>query len=46
MILNKFTARLASPSVFTIVFKDYDTSNYWKQKALSFDHDARLISAS
>lgn len=45
MTLNEFTAWLASSSAFTIVFEACGTSNYWKQKALSFGHDARLISA-
>jgi transposase len=45
MSLNEFTAWLASSAAFTIVFEACCTSNYWRQKALSCGHDARLVSA-
>lgn len=45
MTLNEFTAWLAKSNSLTIVFEACGTSNYWKQKAFSFGHDARLISA-
>jgi len=41
----EFTAWLASHKPATIVFEACGTSNYWKQKAISLGHDARLISA-
>ena len=45
MPANKFTEWLANSKPMTIVFEACGTSNYWKQTAISFGHDARLISA-
>ena len=45
MTPSEFTAFLANANSTTIVFEACGTSNYWKQKAISLDHDARLISA-
>ena len=45
MTLNEFADWLAQSKPCTIVFEACGTSNYWKQKAASFGHDARLISA-
>ena len=36
---------LANSKSLTIVFEACGTSNFWKQKAISLGHDARLISA-
>lgn len=44
MTLSQFTHWLASSKPMTVVFEACGTSNYWKQKASSFGHDARLIS--
>lgn len=41
----QFTDWLANSKPCIIVFEACGTSNYWKQKALEFGHDARLISA-
>ena len=41
----EFGSWLASSKPMTIVFEACSTSNYWKQKALEYGHDARLISA-
>lgn len=41
----EFTDWLASHKPAKIVFEACGTSNYWKQKAASLNHDARLISA-
>lgn len=40
-----FTSWLVNSSPMTIVFEACSTSNYWKQQALKYGHDARLISA-
>ena len=40
----KFTEWLTVTNSVTIVFEACGTSNYWKQKAISLGHDARLIS--
>lgn len=40
-----FTQWLAKAEKAIIIFEACATSNYWKQIALSFGHDARLISA-
>ncbi len=45
MTPNEFTEFLAKSKPMTIVFEACSSSNYWKQKALSFGHDAKLISA-
>jgi transposase len=45
MTPDEFIAWLAKSSPITIVFEACGTSNYWKQKAISLGHDARLISA-
>ncbi|MBM7073796.1 IS110 family transposase, partial [Shewanella sp. 202IG2-18] len=45
MTPNEFTEFLAKSKPMTVVFEACGTSNYWLQKALSFDHDAKLISA-
>lgn len=45
MTPSEFTAWLANLKPTTIVFEACGTSNYWKQKAISLSHDARLISA-
>lgn len=45
MTPKEFTEWLANSNPITIVFEACGTSNYWKQKAASFGHDARLISA-
>ena len=45
MTPNEFTDWLAKSTPTTIVFEACGTSNYWKQKAISYGHDARLISA-
>ncbi|EWH08078.1 transposase IS116/IS110/IS902 family protein [Catenovulum agarivorans DS-2] len=44
MTTSKFTEWLANSAPVMIVFEACGTSNYWKQKALSLGHDARLIS--
>jgi transposase len=36
---------LANSKSLTIIFEACGTSNFWKQKAISLGHDARLISA-
>lgn len=41
----ELTDWLANSKPVTIVFEACGTSNYWKQKAMSLGHDARLISA-
>ena len=41
----QFTDWLAKSKPMTIVFEACGTSNYWKQTALEYGHDARLISA-
>lgn len=41
----QFSTWLATSQPMTIVFEACSTSNYWKQKALKYGHDARLISA-
>ena len=45
MTPSEFIEFLASSKALTIVFEACGTSNYWKQKAISLGHDARLISA-
>jgi len=45
MTPSEFTEWLVKSNPVTIVFEVCGTSNYWKQKALSLGHDARLISA-
>lgn len=40
-----FVDYLANRTQSTIVFEACSMSNYWKQRALAFGHDARLISA-
>ena len=45
MTSSEFMEWLAKSSPATIVFEACGTSNYWKQKASSLGHDARLISA-
>ena len=45
MTPTEFASWLASSNPMIIVFEACSTSNYWKQKALEFGHDARLISA-
>ncbi len=45
MTLSEFTEFLASSKPMTVVFEACGSSNYWKQKALSLGHDAKLISA-
>ncbi|WP_240652673.1 IS110 family transposase [Rheinheimera riviphila] len=42
---TQFSSWLASSKPMTIVFEACSTSNYWKQIALKYGHDARLISA-
>lgn len=42
---SEFIDFLANSKSITVVFEACGTSNYWKQKAISFGHDARLISA-
>lgn len=41
----QFASWLASSMPMTLVFEACSTSNYWKQMALKYGHDARLISA-
>jgi transposase len=41
----QFSSLLATSKPMTIVFEACSTSNYWKQLALKYGHDARLISA-
>ncbi len=41
----EFTEFLAKSEPMMVVFEACASSNYWKQKALSFGHDANLISA-
>ena len=41
----EFGAWLASNKKMIIIFEACGTSNYWKQRALEYGHDARLISA-
>jgi len=45
MTPSEFMGFLANALSLTIVFEACGTSNYWKQKAISLGHDARLISA-
>lgn len=45
MTPTQFTSWLASSKPMTIVFEACSTSNYWKQSALKYGHDARIISA-
>jgi transposase len=45
MTPEKFTSWLANAKPMTIVFETCSTSNYWKQLASEYGHDARLISA-
>jgi len=45
MTPSEFIDFLASSKSSTIVFEACGTSNFWKQKAISLGHDARLISA-
>lgn len=45
MTPEQFTSWLANTRPMTIVFEACATSNYWKQLALEYGHDARLISA-
>ena len=45
MTPSGFIDFLANSKSLTIIFEACGTSNYWKQKAISFGHDARLISA-
>ena len=45
MIPSEFISWLANHSKAMVVFETCAMSNYWKQKALEFGHDARLISA-
>lgn len=45
MTPDKFSLWLSTQQRMTIVFEACATSNYWKQKASSCGHDARLISA-
>jgi transposase len=45
MTPNDFTLWLATHPASTVVFEACATSNYWKQKALEYGHDAKLISA-
>lgn len=44
MTPNEFTCWLANSESVTVIFEACGTSNYWKQLASSFGHDARLIS--
>ncbi|WP_414931721.1 IS110 family transposase [Vibrio europaeus] len=45
MTPRDFNLWLAQSSKMTIVFEACATSNYWKQKAIEYGHDARIISA-
>lgn len=45
MTPDEFSAWLARSKPTVIVFEACGTSNYWKQIALTYGHDARLISA-
>ncbi|MEY8201112.1 MAG: IS110 family transposase [Colwellia sp.] len=45
MTPNEFLCWLINAKPVTIIFEACGTSNYWKQKAISAGHDARLISA-
>jgi transposase len=45
MTPNEFLCWLVNAKPVTIIFEACGTSNYWKQKAISAGHDARLISA-
>ncbi len=45
MIPKEFINWLANYPKAMVVFEACALSNYWKQKALEFGHDARLISA-
>lgn len=45
MTPDDFNAWLFSAKPMTIVFEACGTSNYWKQQALKYGHDARLVSA-
>lgn len=45
MTSSNFTIWLANYQPSMVVFEACATSNYWKQKALSCGHDAKLISA-
>lgn len=44
MTPSEFTSWLANRAPTTIVFEACSTSNYWRQTASSFNHDAKLIS--
>lgn len=41
----QFSSWLAKTKSATVVFEACSTSNYWKQTAANFGHDARLVSA-
>jgi transposase len=45
MISSEFIDWMANSNPVTVVFEACGTSNFWKQKAVSLGHDARLISA-
>ncbi len=45
MTPRNFGIWLANYTASTVVFEACGTSNYWKQKALEYGHDAKLISA-
>ena len=45
MTPSEFIDFLVNAKSLTIIFEACGTSNYWKQKAISLGHDARLISA-
>ena len=45
MTPEEFLCWLNTTKPVTIIFEACSTSNYWKQKAITLGHDARLISA-
>ena len=45
LLAPDFGSWLASSKKAMVIFEACGTSNYWKQKALEYGHDARIISA-
>ncbi len=45
MTPDEFILFLANSKPMTVVFEACGTSSYWKQQALLYGHDAKLISA-
>lgn len=45
MSIQVFSAWLSESKSMLVVFEACGTSNYWKQQAIKYGHDARLVSA-